>query len=80
MLICNLQLKINKNTECPFLTYRLFVKVKHLSHLSGVNLPLGKFVHTLTAFYHLPKILALLTHLLIDASKHAPVGLNYTLN
>ena len=30
MLTCHLQLKVKRKTECPFLMYTLFVKIKHL--------------------------------------------------
>ena len=30
MLTCHLQLKVKSKTECPFLMYRLVVKIKHL--------------------------------------------------
>ena len=30
MLTCHLPLKVKSKTECPFLMYRLFVKIKHL--------------------------------------------------
>ena len=55
--------------------YRLFVKIKHLPLLSIVNLPLLEFRHILTAFYRLPITLVPFTHLLIDTSKYAQVGL-----
>ena len=38
MLTCHLQFKVKSKTECPFLMYRLFVKIKHLPLLSTVNL------------------------------------------
>ena len=50
MLTCHLQLKIKSNSECPFLLYRLFEKVKHLPLQSTVNLPLVEFIHILTGF------------------------------
>ena len=37
-------------------------------------------IHILTAFYRLPISLVLFTHSLIDASKYAQAGLNFTLN
>ena len=80
MLTCHLQLKVKSKTECPFLMYRLVVKIKHLPPLSTVNLPLVEFIHILTAFYHLPLSLVLFTHLLIDAYDFAQVGLNCTIN
>ena len=80
MLTCHLQLKMKSKTECPFLMYRIFVKIKHLPLLPNVNLPLVEFIHILTAFCHLPLSLVLYTHLLVDASKLAQVGLIYTLN
>ena len=57
--------------------YRLFVKIRHLPHVSTVHLV--EFIHILTAFYHLPISLVLFTHLLIDAWEFAQVGLNYTI-
>ena len=80
MLTCCLQLKMKSKTECPFLMYRLFVKIEHLPLLSTVNLPLMEFIHILVAFYHLPISLVLFTNSLLDASEYAQVGLNYTLN
>ena len=80
MPTCHLQLKMKNKTECPFLMYRLVVKIKHLPPLSIVNLPLVEFIHILTAFYHLPISLVLFTRSLIDVSEYAQVGLNYTLN
>ena len=62
------------------LMYRLFMKIKHLPYLSTVNLSLVEFKHILTAFSHLPFSLVLFTHCLVDASKYAQAGLNYTLN
>ena len=44
MLTCHLQLKTKSKTECPFLMYRLFVKIKHLPFLTTVNLPLVEFI------------------------------------
>ena len=73
MLSCHLQLKMQSETKCPSLMYRLFVKIKHLSLLSTKNLPLLEFIHIATGFYHLPISLELLTHVLIDASEYAPV-------
>ena len=72
--------EIEKETECPFLMYRLFVKIKHLPHLSTINLPLVEFIHILTGFYHLPTSLVLFTHSLVDPWEFAQVGLNYTMN
>ena len=80
MLTCHLQLKVKSKTECPFLIYRLFVKIKHLPLMSTVNLPLVEFIHILTAFYGLTICLVLVTHSLIDASEFAQVELNYRLN
>ena len=80
MLTCHLRLKVKSKTECPFLMYRLFVKVRHLAPLSTVNLPLVEFIHNFTAFYHLPVSLLLFTHSLIDAYKFPQVGLDYTMN
>ena len=37
MLTCHLQLKMKSKTECPFLMYRLFAKIKHLPLLSTIN-------------------------------------------
>ena len=68
MLTCNLQLKMKGKTECLFLMYRLFVRIKHLTLLSTVNLPLVEFIQILTAFYRLPIGLVLFTHSFIDAS------------
>ena len=80
MLTFHLQLRMKSKIECPFLIFRLFVKIKYLTLLSTVNLPLAEFIHILTTFYHPPVNLVLFTHLLIDDSKYAQVGLNYTLN
>ena len=80
MPTCHLQLKMKNKTECPFLMYRLVVKIKHLPPLSIVNLPLVEFIHILTAFYHLPISLVLFTHSLIDVYEFAQVGLKYTMN
>ena len=80
MLTCNLRLKVKSKTECPFLMYRLFVKIKHLPPLSTVNLPLVEFIHTLMAFYYLPISLVLFAHSPIGAYEFAQVGLNYTMN
>ena len=71
---------MKSKTECPFLMYKLFVKIKYLPLLTAVNLPLVKSIHILTAFYNLPISLVLLTNSLTDASEYAQVGLNYTLN
>ena len=80
MLTCHLRLKVKSKTECPFLMYRLVVKIKDLPLLSTINLPLVEFIHILTAFYHLPISLVLFTHSLIDAYKFAQVELNCTMN
>ena len=63
-----------------FLDLQVIREKKHLPHMPIVNLPLKEFIHILTAFYHLPISLVPFTHLLIDASKYAQEGLNYTLN
>ena len=74
MLTCHLQLKMKNKIECPFLMYRLLMKIiKHLPLLSTVNLPLLEFIYILTAFYHLPISLVLFTHLLIDASEYTQI-------
>ena len=52
MLAGHLQLRVESKTECPFLMYRLFVKIKHLPLLSTINLPLVEFLHTLTAIFY----------------------------
>ena len=62
---------IHNNQGCP---------IKHLPHLSTVNLPLVEFIHILTAFYHPPTSLVLITNSLMGASEYAQVGLNCTLN
>ena len=77
MLICHLQLEMKSKTECPFLMYRLFVKIQHLPFLSTVNLHLVEFIHILTAFYHLPLNLVLFTQSLIGASKYAQVNISH---
>ena len=74
MLTCHLQLKMKSQTECPFLKYRLFVKVKHLPLLSTINLPLVEFIHILTFFYHLPINLVPFTHWPIDASEYVQIA------
>ena len=80
MLTCHLQFKVKSETEFPFLMYRLFVKVKHLPHLSTVSISLVKFIHILTAFYHLRKRLVLYTDLLIDALEYAQAEQKNKLN
>ena len=80
LLLCHLQFKMKRKTECLFLMYRLLVKKKYLSLLSTVKLPLVEFIHILTAFYHLPIRLVLFRLPPIDASEYAQVGLNYTVN
>ena len=79
-LTYHLQLKMKSKTECPFLMYRLFMKIKHLPLLSTINLLLMEFIHILTAFYNLPSSLALFTCSLRDTFKYAQVELNYTLH
>ena len=54
MLTCHLQMKMKSKTECPFLMWRLFVKIKHLPFLFIVNLSLVGFIYILRAFYQLP--------------------------
>ena len=71
---------MKSKTFCPFLMYRLFVKIKPLTPLSTVTVHLAKFIQILTAFYHLPISLVLFTHSLIDASEDAQVELNSTLS
>ena len=71
---------MKSKTESPFLRYRLFVKIKNLPPLSTRKLSLVEFIHIMTAVYDLPISLVLFTHLLIDPSEYAQVGLNYTLN
>ena len=66
--------------DSPLLIYRLYVKIKHLPPLFTINLPLVEFIHILIAFYHLSIRQVQFTHLLIDASEYAQVGLNCTLN
>ena len=53
-ITCHLRQKVKSKTECPFLMYRLFVKIRQLPPMSTVNVPLVGFIHILTAFYHLP--------------------------
>ena len=69
-----------KQTDCPFLMYRLFLKIKYLPILSTVNLPLVEFIHILTDFYHLSISLVLFTHSLTDACEFALVELNHAIN
>ena len=69
-----------EQNRIPFLMYRLVVKIKHLPPLSTVNLPLVEFIQFLTAFYHLPTMMEMFTHSLIDASNFAQVGLNWIMN
>ena len=71
---------MKSKTECPFLMYRLVVKIKHIPPLSTVNLPLVEFIHFLTAFYHIHITLEMFTHSLIDAYEFVQVGLNYIMN
>ena len=80
MLTCHFQFKVKSKAECPFLMYRLFIKIKHLPLLSTVNLPLVKFLHILTAFCHLPISLVLFTHSLIGAYEIAQDQLSFTMN
>ena len=61
------QLKMKSKTECSFLMYRLFVKIKHLPLLSTINLPLVEFIHILIAFCHLPISFAQFAHSFIDS-------------
>ena len=68
MLPCHLQLKIKSKTECPYLIYRLSVKINELPLLSSINQLLLKFTHILRPFYHLLICLLLPTHFAIDAS------------
>ena len=73
--------EVKSMTECPFLIYKLFVMIKHLSLLSTVTLSLVEFIHILTAFYHVPISLGLLTHSLIDRRLRICSSLlNYTIN
>ena len=72
-LTCYLQLKMKSKAECPFLMYRLFVKIKHSLLLSILNLLLVEFLQILTGFYHLPVSLILFSHFLIDASEYPQV-------
>ena len=67
-------------TDCPFLMYFLFLKIKYFPILSTINLPLVEFIHILTDFYHLPVSLVLFTHSLIDACEFAQVVLNHAMN
>ena len=67
-------------TDCPFLMYLLFLKIKYFPILSTINLPLVEFIHILTDFYHLPVSLVLFTHSLIDACEFAQVVLNHAMN
>ena len=80
MLKCHLQLTMKSKTECPFVMYILFLKIKHLPLLPIVNLPLVEFLHILTALYRLCIYLVLLILTLIDTLKYAQVGRNYELN
>ena len=43
-------IECKKQKRCPFLMYRLFMKIKYLPLLSTVNLPLVEFIHILTVF------------------------------
>ena len=69
-----------KQNRMSFLDVQIKKKVKHLTILSTVNLPLVEFMHILTAFYYLPISLVLVTHSLTDACEFAQVGLNHTMN
>ena len=80
MLTCHLQFKVKSKAEYPFLMHRLCIKIKHLPLSSTVNLPSVEFLHSLTAFCHLPISLVLFTHSLMDAYEITPVRLNYTTN
>ena len=76
MLASHLQLKVKSKTECPFLMYKSFVKIKHLPLLCTINLNLAEFIHISTGFYHLLISLVLFAHWLIGACKFAQIGLN----
>ena len=76
----SIKLKVKSKTDCPFLMYRLFLKIKYLPILSTVNLPLVEFIHILTDFYHLPISLVMFTHSLTDACEFALVELNHAIN
>ena len=43
MLTCHLHLKVKSKIKCPFLMFRLLVKVKHLRPLSTANLTFAEF-------------------------------------
>ena len=76
MLTGHLQLKMKSKTECPFLMYRLYIKIKHFSLLPTINLTLVEFIHILSTFYHLPIRWVLCTPSLIGVSKYTQIGLN----
>ena len=79
ILTCYVQLKLISKAECPFLIYRLFVKIKNLPLLSTINLASMEFIHILKVFYQLPISLVLFTNSIIDPDECAQLGLNCTL-
>ena len=73
----SLTIENEKQNRMSFLDIQIKdVKKKYLPILSTVNVPLVKFIHLLTTFYHLLVTLVMVKHLLIDVSKYAQVGLN----
>ena len=77
---CDLQLKMKRVTEGPFLMCKLFVKINNIPLLPTVNKPLVEFIHILRNIDHLPMSLVLSTHSLIGTSGYAQVNANCTLN
>ena len=77
---CDLQLKMKRVTEGPFLMCKLFVKINNIPLLPTVNKPLVEFIHISRDIYHLPMSLVLSTHSLIDTSGYAQVNAYCTLN
>ena len=66
ILTCHMQLEMKSKTQCLFLMYKLFVKIKKLLFLSTGNELLLELIHILRAFYHLLKSLALPDMLKLD--------------
>lgn len=69
---------MKSKTKCTFLMYKLFLKIKSLSHLFTVNF-LCYVTPFLRACYHLFLSLLRSTESLIYVSIYDQVGLNYTI-
>ena len=75
-----LQLRMENETECPFLVFELSVKIETLQHLSTVNQILVEVPQPCQYFYHLCISLVLSTHSQIDGPGYAQPELNKTLD